>query len=53
MLYNAEQNTKEAKLMLTVGRANGHLTHDLALGSRRDGVPHPSLSNIYSTLKCL
>ena len=46
MLYNAEKYIKEAQLMLMVGRANGHLTHDLALGNKRDGVPHPLLSNI-------
>ena len=46
MLCNAEKNVKEAQLMPMVGKANGHMNLDLALGSRRGGVPHPSLSNI-------
>ena len=46
MLYNAKKYMKEAQLMPMVRRTNGHLTPDLALGSRRGGVPHPSPSNI-------
>ena len=53
MIYNAEKCTKEAQIMLIVGRANGHLTPIIALGNRWGGVPHPSLSNIQSVLKCL
>ncbi len=46
MLYNAEKNIKEARLMPMDGRANGYLTLDLALGNKRGAVPHPSLLNI-------
>ena len=46
MLYNAEKNIKEARLMPMVGRATGHPTLDLALGNMRGGAPYPSLSNI-------
>ncbi len=40
MLYNAKRKIKEAQLMPMVGRANGHVTLDLALGNKRSGVPH-------------
>ncbi len=46
MLYYAKRKIKEAQLMPMVGRANGHVTLDLALGNKRGGVPHPLLSNI-------
>ena len=46
MLFNAKRKIKDAQLMPMAGRANGHVTLDLALGNKRGGVPHPLLSNI-------
>ena len=40
MLYNAKKYIKEAQLMPMVRKTNGHLTPDLALGSKRGEVLH-------------